>query len=70
MAKGSRGRRRDLWAAARSTTGSANLLVTSDAPLISVRTGTVFVVDGRRVTVKSIQAEGDTITIVAKAGAQ
>ena len=70
MAKGSRGRKRDLWGAARSTTGSAKLLVTSDAPLISVKTGTEFVVNGRRVTVESIQAEDDTITIVAKAGVQ
>lgn len=64
-----RGRRpSDLWGAAKSTTKAAKLLVASDVPLVSVKSGTALVVDGKRVTVRSVTREGDKVTIVAEGG--
>lgn len=69
MADRRRGRRRDLWGAAQNTAGTSKLLIGAEASvLVSVKVSTEVVIDGQRVTVKSIQKSGSTYTIVAEGG--
>lgn len=57
----------DLWGKARKTSTNARLVVTSDAPLVSVKVGTSLVIDGVRVRVDAVEADGAKYTITAEA---